>query len=156
MILTGLLWLFIFVQEETPFKPKEEFEVKLNYSFKQRPAVESSMYRWDATVKDINNQNSSNMLPYLVLNLKIVNAPPTEVKLRVVSNRDANLFSKKVQSGLEFPIEMGFTDDVKDRITAYEYTVFFFDDKKKERTKIVIFVDKDGLFLVNGEVRGKL
>lgn len=156
MILVGLLYLFIFVQDQIPFKPKEEFEVKLNYAFKQRPPSEHTTFRYDAQTKDHENQNSSSILPYLILNLKVVKTSSNEVKLKVVSNRDANVLTKKIHDGFEFPIDIGFTDDVKDRVTAHQYIIYFLDDKKKEQSRIVIFVEEDGTFLVNGEVRGKL
>lgn len=156
MILTGLLYLFIFVQDQIPFKPKEEFEVKLNYAFKSRPAPDHPSFRFDSETKDRDNQNSSSILPYLILNLKVVKASSAEVRLKVVSNQDASVLAKKIKDGFEFPIDIGFTDDVKDRVTAHEYTVYFLDDDKKEQSKIVIFVEADGSFLVNGEIRGKL
>jgi len=152
-ILSFLCALF-FVQDQIQFKPKDEFEVKLNYSLKQRPAVsEHNTYRFTT---ESASQNAQGVLPYLILNLKILKASTEEVKLKVSSNRNDNVMSRKLKEGVEFSIEIGFTDDVKDRVTAHEYTVNLLNDKRKEQSKIVIFVNEDGTFLINGEVRGKL
>ena len=155
MIFSWLLCLIISFQAEIPFKPKNEFEIKLNYSFKQRSPDEHNTFRYDAQEKNHNNQNSSSMLPYLILNVKILKAPSAEMKLRVVNNLSSKVISKKVHDGVEFEIDMGFTDDVKDRVTANEYTIFMQNDKREHQSKIVIFVDEDGVFLINNEVRGK-
>jgi hypothetical protein len=50
---------------------------------------------------------------------------------------------------------MGFTTDMKDRVTPYEYVLIFYDKKKNEISKIVIFIGEDGAFIVNGEKRGQ-
>jgi hypothetical protein len=50
---------------------------------------------------------------------------------------------------------MGYTDDMKDRVTAYEYTVHFMDNDRNEISCILISVSADGSFLVNNEKRGK-
>ena len=78
------------------------------------------------------------------------------MKLRVVDNLNNKVLSKKVYDGLEFEINIGFTDDVKDRVTANEYTIFIQNEKREHQSKIVILVDEDGMFLINDEVRGKL
>jgi len=156
MIFSWLLCLIISFQAEVPFKPKNEFEIKLNYSFKQRSPEEHNTFRYDAHEKGHNSQNSSSMLPYLILNVKILKATSTEMKLKVVNNLSGKTISKKVHEGLEFEIVMGFTDDVKDRVTANEYTIFMQNEKREHQSKIVIFVGEDGAFLINDEVRGKL
>jgi hypothetical protein len=139
-----------------PFKPKNEFEVKLNYAFKQRAPDENTTFRSGTQEKNHNNQNSSSMLPYLILNVKILKATSTEMKLKVVNNLNSNVVSKKIREGLEFEIDMGFTDDVKDRVTANEYIIFMQNEKREHQSRIVIFVGEDGMFLINNEVRGKL
>ena len=53
-------------------------------------------------------------------------------------------------------LDLGFTDDIKDRVGAYEYTVFFLNEDKDQVSKIVIYFEKDGTYLVNGETRGKI
>ncbi|MEO7992264.1 MAG: hypothetical protein ABI663_22130 [Chryseolinea sp.] len=155
MIFTWLLFILIFIQDETPFKPKEEFEVKLNYSFKKRPAPESTTFRFD-DANDREKQNSSSMLPYLILDVKILSTSPTEARLKVIDNLNNKTVNKKIYDDFMFSIDMGFTDDVKDHVTAHQYIVYLLNDKREEQSKIVIFVKEDGAFLINDEVRGKL
>ncbi len=152
MILSYFLCALFFIQDQIPFKPSDEFELKLDYTLRQRPAADHNSYRYDQSP----TQNGSGVLPYLILNLKILKASAEELKLKVSSNREVNVMTKKLKEGIEFQIIMGFTDDVKDRVTAHEYTVYMLNDKREEQSKIVIFVNEDGTFLINGEVRGKL
>ena len=156
MIFSLLLCFVNCFQAEVPFKPKNEFEIKLNYSFKQRSPDEHTTFRYDVQEKNHNSQNSSSMLPYLILNVKILKATSTEMKLKVVNNLSSKVISKKAHDGVEFEIDMGFTDDVKDRVTANEFIIFMQNEKREHQSRIVIFVDEDGVFLINGEVRGKL
>ncbi len=156
MILTWMLFLFSFIYDQIPFKSKDEFEVKLQYTFKQRPAAENISFRFEAPETTQRNQNGSGMLPYLELNVKIIKTSTTELRLKVISNKDDNIISKKIQDGFRFDIDMGFTDDVKDHVTAHEYIVYLLNDKRQEQSKIVIFVKEDGTFIINDEVRGKL
>ncbi len=156
MTLSFFFVLFIFIQDQIPFKAKEDFNVKLNYAFKQRPSSENTTFHFETSTKERDSENSSGVLPYLILNLKITKATASEVRIKVVTNLNTNLLTKKIQNDFELPIDIGFTDDVKDRVTAHEYIVYFLNDKKKEQSKIVIFVEEDGTFLVNGELRGKL
>ncbi len=155
MFLSWFVCLLVFVQNEVPFKAKNEFEVKLNYAFKQRPPSSVTTFRYDATEQDQERQNGTNMLPYLELKVKILTTASEEVRVKVVNNLNNNAISKKIQDGSEFAIDMGFTDDVKDRVTAHEYIIYLQNDKRKEQSKIVIFVKEDGTFLINDEVRGK-
>jgi len=51
---------------------------------------------------------------------------------------------------------MGYTDDIKGRVTEHEYTVYFLSKDKKPVSRIVIYFQEDGTFLVNGEKRGRV
>jgi hypothetical protein len=52
-------------------------------------------------------------------------------------------------------LEVGFTDDVKDRVTPHHYFLTLVSPKKTETSKIEILIEEDGTFFVNGEKRGK-
>jgi hypothetical protein len=99
---------------------------------------------------------SSGPLPYLILNLKILKINPDEYRIKVQNNAKLQLLSKKLEEDMMVKIDMGFTDDLKDRTSPYEYTVSFLSKGKKETCRIVILVDEEANFLVNGERRGKL
>jgi hypothetical protein len=149
-----LLLFFLSFAQTVPFKPKEEFEVKLNYEFRPRPTENTAKIRFEDTRSDREKQSSSSVLPYLKLNINIL-AAAGAVKAKFQNNKNGNLASKKVKDGVILPIDIGYTDDVKDRVAAHHYTVTFLNEDKTEISKIVIFIDKDGTFLVNDEKRGK-
>jgi hypothetical protein len=148
-----LLLLFpLFVQDNVPFKPNEEFELKMDYQFKQRVAS-------DQKVIDFSEQRakSSGPLPYLVLGLRIIKINAGEDRIRVSGNKESPVITKKLKSDVVLKLDLGFTDDMKDRVTAHEYTVLLLSDANKEPvSKIIIHIAEDGTFLVNGEKRGKL
>lgn len=146
--------LFSYLQD-IPFKPKEEFEIKLNYQFKQRPQADANAVYLDETQREKERRNSTDMLPYLVLNVKMLKLSEEEVRIRLENNLDSRVVNKKVTEGMILPIDVGFTADVKDRTAAHEYKLTFLSPKKSGVSKVVIFVDEDGTFLVNGEKRGK-
>lgn len=149
------LWLVIFLlQDVVPYKPKEEFEIKLDYKFKQRPTSEKSTVHLDETRAEYDRRTSTDLLPYLILNVRLIKLN-NESRLRISNNLNQKIYSKKVEEGSIIPIDLGFTVDVKDGINANEYILTFLSPEKNEVTKITILIEKDGSFLVNGEKRGR-
>jgi hypothetical protein len=150
-----LIWLvvsiIILLHDQTPFKPKEEFELKLDLQFKQRP-------RPDVNTVELEKRPapSSMLAPYLYINLKVLKAIPEEVRIKVTKNNDDILLSRKFDPNLIVKLDLGFTDDVKDRVSAHQYVIMFHSKDKKPLSKIEIFFEKDGTYLVNGEKRGRL
>jgi hypothetical protein len=145
-----LIWLLcvLFIQADIPYKPTEEFEIKLDYQFKQRPQTDS----YNSNGERI---QSSGVLPYLLLNVKIIKPGEGEMRYKVMSNVKGNLANRRVEAGAVYVIDVGFTDDVKDRVTAHEYTILFLSEKKEPLSKILISVAEDGTFYVNETKRGK-
>ncbi|HEY0653263.1 MAG TPA: hypothetical protein VGD65_09040 [Chryseosolibacter sp.] len=149
-----LLIAFSLVQE-IPVKPKEEFEIKLDYQFKNRPAQDLNSVHLDETRKEHDRRVSTAPLPFLTLNIKMLKLSDEEVKLRVTNNLTPRVAVRKVEEGTIVPLQIGFTDDVKDRVTAHHYTLTLLSPKKTETSRIEILIEEDGTFLVNGEKRGK-
>lgn len=137
--------------QDVPFKPKDEFDIKLNYEFRQRPASSSNKIVLDKSRED---PNEGGILPYLTLKLNVLHAGAA-VKARLSNNKDPLVSVRKIKDGSSFPIDIGFTDDVKDRVTAHEHIVTFLSEDRTEISKVVLFIDEDGTFLVNGEKRGR-
>jgi hypothetical protein len=75
--------------------------------------------------------------------------------VRFDNNFNVRTASKKITEGVVLPIDIGFTADVIDRVSAHEYILTFLSPAKSETSKIVILIQEDGTFLVNGEKRGK-
>jgi hypothetical protein len=146
--------LFMFFFQELPFKPKEEFEIKLDYKFKQRPSPEHSVVNLSETRADFERRTSNDMLPYLILQVKMLKLND-ETRVRVSNNLDSKAFTKKIEEGIVVPLDLGFTADVKDKVTANEYVLTFLSPGKSQVSRILIHVDQDGSFFVNGEKRGR-
>jgi hypothetical protein len=142
--------------QELPYKPKEEFDIKLDYQFRQRPSADnkSTVVMLDESQKEKERRTSSAILPYLSLSIKVLTALPA-TKARISSNLSQSISTRKVKEGTIIPLEVGFTDDVKDRVTAHQYFITFVGDDRTELSRIVIFIDEDGTFMVNGEKRGR-
>lgn len=151
--LVGIL-AFIFFQE-VPFKPKEEFEVKLNYDFKQRPAAEFNTVRFGESAREYQERVTSSVLPYLILNITPLVLREEKMRVRIATNLQDKTLTKK--AGLRSPItlDLGFTDDMKDRVTPHEYILTFIASDKTPVDRIIIRIEEDGSFYVNNEKRGK-
>ncbi len=145
-----LAFAFLFMQTDVPFKPKDEFEIKLDYQIKKRPTVEAPGYSVMNPVK-----KGEPMTSYVILNIKILKKDPNEPRIVVNSNLHDKIFNKKYEAGTIVMLDLGFTDDIKSRATAHEYVVNFLNPEKIATHKILIQIDEDGVFNVNGEIRGK-
>ena len=86
----------------------------------------------------------------------VLKPAPEEVRIRVIENGSKTVFNKKFDMNTVLKLDMGYTDDIKDRVSAYEYTVYYLTADKKPLSKIVIQFDEDGTYFVNGEKRGKI
>lgn len=152
MIFAWMLYAVLLVhQGDVPYKPNEHFELKLDYTFRQRPPADR------ASANMLERQPSSGaLLPYVTIQLKVITLQPDETRLRITTNDNNVIRHKKVQPQDEIKFDMGFAADMKDRVKPYEYIVSFLSSDKKDRSRIVISVAEDGTFIVNGEQRGKL
>lgn len=155
MKLSLILLLAFSLSQEIPVKPKEEFEIKLDYQFRNRPAQDLNSVHLDETRKEHERRVSTAPLPFLTLNIRMLKLSEAEVKMRVTNNLTPRVALRKVEEGTVVPLQIGFTDDVKDRVTAHAYTLTLLSPKKLETSRIEIVIEEDGTFLVNGEKRGK-
>lgn len=155
MISLPAIALVFFVQDTVPHKAKEEFEIKFELSVRQRADDDDTKtIRYSESVNDY--EKRTGLLPYLKLNVKIITIHPNEVKLKVFKDNGNAGFSKKAERGMEFKLDLGFTDDIKDRVSGYKYVIQFYTLEKKEFSKIVIEFDTEGNYFVNGERRGRI
>jgi len=144
-----ILFCFGFQTDKIPYKAADEFELKLEFQFKQRnhDSKENLMYE---------KVHHSGSLPFLFVHLNVLKTQEDEVRLKVVNNLEDVILSKKLDkiSTVKFPL--GFTDDLKDHVAAYQYFIYFISANKEIKRKIEILFEEDGTYLVNGEKRGKL
>ncbi len=154
LIFIGLLF---FGQENVPYKPNEDFEIKFLMTFKQRPHEdEIKTLRLNETADEQVKRTNTDPLPYLVLKVKILKVQPEEVRVRITKDDKSTGINKKISGPMEFTLDMGFTDDIKDRVSGYKHVIEFLSADKNRLSKIVIEFDDDGNYLVNGEKRGRI
>ncbi|HYC86645.1 MAG TPA: hypothetical protein VEB86_15540 [Chryseosolibacter sp.] len=155
MTIFSILIFSLFLQE-IPYKAAEDFEIKLEYQFKQRPPAETTtVIRYDESQKERDRRMSTAMLPYLMIRVNLLKVPVEEVRVKAIDNLNHALLNKKIKGGDSFLLDLGFTDDVKDRVAPHEYNLYFLSPDKAQLSRIHLFVEEDGTFLVNGEKRGK-
>lgn len=151
-----LLFLVSPVQEtDVPLKPKEEFEIGLNYEFRKRLASDRYTVDYTETRAERAKSANSSPLPYLVINTQLKSLPAGEVRVKVYDYRGKLQSNKKIKEGDDIKLDLGFTDDLKDRVASHEYNIIFYNDDKNAVCRIHLFVEEDGSFLVNGEMKGK-
>lgn len=146
MIYFILPWFF---QESVPFKPSEEYEFTLSYEFRNKPGIDRFEVDWSNTQK-----YSEGTLPYAKLKIKLLKLSEEEERAKIVTNLGHRIYSRKASIDTPIEVELGFTDDLKDHVSAFEYDIIFF-SKRKDVSRINLYVEEDGSFLVNGEKRGK-
>lgn len=146
--------IFSFLQE-LPFKPSTEFEIKIDYQFKSRPASDHNTVHLGTTNRPV-HQTSSAILPYLILHVNFLVLPDEKSRMQISTNMDRRGTTKKVSLNATYDLDLGFTADMVDRVNAHEYTLTFLDADKNPVDRILIFIDEDGSFFVNGEKRGQL
>jgi hypothetical protein len=156
MKLICLFWVLIFIQDETPLKPIDEFEVKLNFEFKDRLRTDPNKIDIDQTRREYEKSRRSGPLPYLLVNVKVLKQAPEVERIRIVQNGRNSTINKKFDMNTVLTLDLGFTDDIKDRVSPYEYTIYFLTKDKDPVNKVIIYFEEDGTYIVNGQVRGKI
>jgi hypothetical protein len=154
-----LLLLLLFQTTEVPFKLSNEFEVKIDLSFKQKENDFNQYNKvtldYTETVAQKNRRLSGNQLPYLVLKITFLTLSDQEKKVKIINNLNKNIYSKKAELTSVIRLDLGFVDDIKDRVSPNTFDIILSDADKTSRTHILIVVQEDGTFLVNNEKRGK-
>lgn len=147
--LSIFLFLTLALQEVVPYKPSDEFEVIIDYQFRERPEIPKSEYH----IAD--EKRKTGLLPYLKLQLKFLKLNNEEVKVKIVNSGGAMIYNRKATENNIITLDIGFTDDVKDRVTPYEFTALLYSDAKKTTSRIHLVIMEDGTFMVNDVKKGK-
>ncbi len=140
---------------QVPYKPSGEFELKIDYIFKERPSVDKETVNFDATDKEKKQRNAVGAMPYLRIELKVLTVAENEIRVRVVNSEGNLIVNRKVAPGMVIKLDWGYTEDIKDKLTTHEFIVYFNDENKKSVSKVVLGILDDGTFLVNEEKKGK-
>jgi len=148
-----ITFLLLCQTAEVPFRAREDYQVELKYSVKQRPATDANSVTFEKKTGD--NRSNAGPLPYLVVNVRILNHKNEEIRFKCENNFGRSIFNRKAEKSLDYEIDVGYIDDLKDRVTPHGYTVYALADNKEILNKIELTVMEDGTFMVNGEKRGK-
>lgn len=143
--------LFLILQEDVPFKPNDQFAINLDFQFKTR-YVNPSVVSLDPSQRT----TTGGVLPYLFLSINVLKLAEDEVRVRIENSNGQVVLSRKAAEGMVAKLDLGFMDDIKDRVTPHAYQVYFVSKDKLVRSRILISFDEDGTYTVNGEKRGKL
>lgn len=146
--------------DDVPLKPDIEFEVKLNYEFRNRNSAgaDNSLYKvnFEETAEQRERKTSSSVLPYLTLSIQLLKLSDQEIRLKAAAVQGGKtLITRKVVEGDLVKLTLGFTDDLKDYVSPHEYNIYLLSADKKETSRIHLLVKEDGTFLVNDKVKGK-
>ncbi len=143
MYLILILLFPFFLQDQVPLKPGDEFEFKLDYEFRTKPGGDGKPGGFAA-----------GKLPYVEIRITPIKLSKDEERVRITNNLGHRIYSRKASTNTEILIDMGFTDDLKDHISVYAFDIVFF-SKSGDTSRINLFVEEDGTFLINGEKQGK-
>lgn len=148
-----LLLLLPLFQSDPPKKAFAEFEITTQYELKKKPEVENTTIVLDGPERT-KSDSGSDMLPFLTLTLKVKKWAFDVSQVRIVDNTNKTHLKKKWSEAGVYLWSPGFVDDIKDKVSPGKFTVEFLRDKKPVEI-IVIQIEEDGTFLINGEKRGK-
>jgi hypothetical protein len=146
-----LLFSLLF-QDQVPIKPAREFEITTKYELRKKPASDQPKIVFEQ--KENNRESGTDMLPYLIINLKVKKWATDVEQVRVVDSNGKLYLKKKQNDDGLYVWEMGYVDDIKDKVRSGKFIVQFLREKKPVE-QILVQVEEDGTFLVNGEKRGK-
>jgi hypothetical protein len=151
-----LFWICIIsafaFQDPVPYKAKEEFQLKLDMQFKKRPGPDMNKVDMEKRTLPTAGMNA----PYLYIDLQVLKPVAEEFRVRVVKNDREILMSRKFDPSAIIRLDLGFIDDIKDQVNPNQYMITFLSKDKDPLSRIEIFFDKDGTYIVNGEKRGKI
>lgn len=151
-----LIILFVLVGsvsfcQEVPYLPMDDFEFEMDYDFKSKPPPEKNKVTF--TEKEY---YSASPLPYVKVNFKFINLPEDAFRVRVENFRGGVLKSKKLKNLDVLEFDLGFSDDIKDRVEPHSYYIFVENKNRERLSKIKIYVEETGDFYLNDELFGKI
>lgn len=144
--------LMFLIQDQLPYKANDEFELKLDLQFKKRPETGANTIDLEKRTLPSAGMNA----PYLYINLRVLKPVQEEVRVKVEKNDRQTILSRKFDPSVVIKLDLGFTDDIKDHVAANHYIVTFLTKDRTPLSRIEIFFEKDGTYIVNGEKRGKV
>ena len=137
--------------QEIPFLALADFEFEMDYDFKSKPPPEKDKVNF--TEREV---YSASPLPYVKVSFNFVNLPNEAFRVRVINLRGGILKTKKLKNLDILEFDLGFSDDIKDRVEPHAYYIYIENKAKEKLSKIKIFVEEGGDFYLNDELFGKI
>jgi len=136
--------------QDVPFLSTDDFEFKLDYGFETKPPPSQDRREYDTKVR-----YSAGPLPYVKVNFKFVDLPENAFRVRVLADKET-IKNKKLKRVEDLDFDLGFADDIKDRVEPHAYYIYL-ENKNKERLSLIkIFVEETGDFYLNDKLYGKI
>jgi len=136
--------------QDVPFLPTDDFEFKLDYGFETKPPPSQDRKEYDKNVS-----YNGGPLPYVKVNFKFTNLPENAFRVRVFTDKQT-IKNKKLKKIDNLDIDLGFADDIKDRVEPYTFFIYL-ENKSKERLSMIkIYVEETGDFYLNDKLYGKI
>lgn len=149
-----LPFLYLLSLQDVPYKPSEEFELKLNFTFRPKPTSAGHTVTFNETEQRA--KPDVGLLPFLSLELVLVESPDEEERVKLLANKSQVMLNRKLPIRERVNIELGFTDDIKDRVRPHRYSFLFLNREKQTSSRIEVYFEEDGSYFVNGQKRGKI
>jgi hypothetical protein len=156
LLILVVFYVLVWPDQEVPYKSSEEFSIRVDMKFMQRPAPDPSTVKLDETRAEYLKRTSLDQLPHMTLYLLVKDAADNEVRIKIVRDGKIVANNRKFSVGKEIKLDVGFTDDAKDQISGYEHIVYFLSGDKSEVSRIVIAIDENGDYFINGQKRGRV
>ena len=137
-------------QQTVPFRDTASYEFILDYNFKRKSPPPGDLVS--------NNQNrfSHDLLPYVKVKLKVLHLEASDYRVQIITNKGNAVYNKRIKEPMEIILDMGFAEDIKERLIPHLYYVNFLDKEKNVHSTITIEVAENGRFLVNDKLYGQL
>lgn len=156
MLLILLFNLWITPIQDIPYKSDSEFSIRLDLVFKPRPTANPSKVEFSETNSEYQKRTNPDPLPYMVLYVSIKDSNQNEQRMRIFRDGKSISGNRKFELMKEIKLDVGYTDDAKDKISGFEHIIYFLTADKKEVSKIVITIAENGDYFVNGQKRGRV
>lgn len=118
-ILIYSVFIVLNTQSEPPFKPSGDFELKIEYIFKERPPTDRQIVILDDESNDRASKSNAGQLPYLLIQLKALSVTDQEKRIRVMNTGGGIIYNRKVEAGSIIKLDWGFTEDIKYKIVSH-------------------------------------
>ncbi|UII31334.1 hypothetical protein LVD17_23870 [Fulvivirga ulvae] len=138
-------------QDIVPFRSDSTYNFELDYNFKTKPAPPHGEISYTEYY-----DKSSDMLPYVSIKISLLGLSENDFRVKVVNNQGNQVYSRKMKLPMEFDVELGFAEDLKEKLVPHLYYVYFFDKERNLHSRITIEVTETGDFLLNDKIYGKL